>query len=191
MVGVGTLGGMPAKDHAAWDIYRAIVRAPSRVMPVGPREYRPFALERTAMFEAPVEGKLIAKERIRRAAALQPHQAGWLEWPAIPFWLFQAAFFCTALFYGVNPFTNPVFLVVGLTALAAFIGHANQRFIRRTVSRFLHRHCPDCGYDLAGIHADPPLDPETLGISIGPRNCPECGALWPLVPPPVPASPTR
>lgn len=45
--------------------------------------------------------------------------------------------------------------------------------------------CPDCRYDLAGL-------PDAVGVNAaaglrtGPRRCPECGAGWPLIPPPVP-----
>jgi hypothetical protein len=51
----------------------------------------------------------------------------------------------------------------------------------RALSR---RHCPDCRYDLRGLEAG--LDPAALGRDIGPRACPECGAAWPLLPPPPP-----
>jgi hypothetical protein len=40
--------------------------------------------------------------------------------------------------------------------------------------------CCDCGYALAGT-------PDGIaGCPAGPRNCPECGCPWPLVPPPPP-----
>lgn len=49
------------------------------------------------------------------------------------------------------------------------------------------RCCPACGYDLSGsVPAIPPEDLE--GQWIGPRRCPECGAAWPLLPPPVPGN---
>ncbi|MCC6678337.1 MAG: hypothetical protein IT436_14455 [Phycisphaerales bacterium] len=49
------------------------------------------------------------------------------------------------------------------------------------------RRCPGCRYDLAD--SPPGLPPEALdGQWPGPRRCTECGAAWPLIPPPVPAS---
>lgn len=42
------------------------------------------------------------------------------------------------------------------------------------------RTCPDCEYNLAGI-----TDGVRLGTDLLPRVCPECGASWPLLPPPV------
>jgi hypothetical protein len=49
-------------------------------------------------------------------------------------------------------------------------------------AEFDESRCPDCAYDLTGV---PSAIPESrLGLSTGPRACPECGASWPLVPPP-------
>ena len=46
--------------------------------------------------------------------------------------------------------------------------------------------CPGCAYDLAGIsHFG--VGGEVLR-DVGPERCPECGAPWPLVPPPVPGT---
>lgn len=52
-----------------------------------------------------------------------------------------------------------------------------------TLDRAALRHCPDCDYDLDGL--PPALPPDKMfGVDVGPRHCPECGGLWPLVPPP-------
>lgn len=43
------------------------------------------------------------------------------------------------------------------------------------------RTCASCDYELSGH--DDAIPPTALGgWKIGPRRCPECGALWPLVP---------
>ena len=60
------------------------------------------------------------------------------------------------------------------------------RFMGRSLTvhqRFTRRACPDCGYDLRAIPDE--FDPASLGARTGPRHCPECGCLWPLIPPPV------
>jgi hypothetical protein len=44
------------------------------------------------------------------------------------------------------------------------------------------RKCPDCHYDLRG--ALPGVAEACVGgIDVGPRHCPECGSVWPLLPP--------
>ena len=49
--------------------------------------------------------------------------------------------------------------------------------------------CPGCGYDLSGLsHLE--SRGSTL-LDVGPERCPECGAPWPLVPPPVPIKDTK
>ncbi len=181
---------MPAKDHAAWDIFMVLVRTPSRIAPVREHEYLPFARERTAIFHSPFDRAALSRDIIHRRSSMRPIRLSWLEWLAFPYWLLQAALLYTVLLYGGDPIGNPVFWVLAVTALAALVGHRNQSRLRRTVNRFLHRHCPDCNYDLSASHPQPPLDPQTLGINLGPRHCPECGALWPLVPPPIPPEPT-
>lgn len=43
--------------------------------------------------------------------------------------------------------------------------------------------CPDCGYDLCSLPNG--IGPSHLGgVHSGPATCPECGAAWPMIPPP-------
>jgi hypothetical protein len=60
--------------------------------------------------------------------------------------------------------------------VAAFRRH---RARRRGVTALWTGCCPDCGYDTGSIARD--------GWSwlAGPPRCPECGGVWPMVPPPV------
>lgn len=56
--------------------------------------------------------------------------------------------------------------------------------IRRRLRGALDQvNCPDCGYDLRGSVAAIPARPLDR-LTIGPERCPECGSLWPLLPPP-------
>lgn len=72
-----------------------------------------------------------------------------------------------------------VFVVVGILAVwkgaerVLLRGHG--RPLARRLSKRMHEHeCVDCGYQLSRIASLP---------NAGPRSCPECGSLWPLVPP--------
>jgi hypothetical protein len=78
------------------------------------------------------------------------------------------------------------FAVAGLVLLAVWIPLHMLRFIRRTRCRkAIHRClCPDCSYDLHGV--PDAIQPDSLdGRHVGPAKCPECGAPWPLLPPPI------
>lgn len=74
----------------------------------------------------------------------------------------------------------------GMLVLGVIVTGASTR-TRLRLARHLARagRCPDCRYDLTGLPDAIPTD-STGGIRTGPRKCPECGAAWPLVPPPVP-----
>lgn len=75
--------------------------------------------------------------------------------------------------------------VIGCLLLPVAIFAAKRKRGRSLLARAIVDHtCPACEYDLSGLMAD-----EVGGrglLRIGPANCPECGAPWPLVPPPVP-----
>lgn len=71
-----------------------------------------------------------------------------------------------------------VFLTLGA------LNFARRSRFYRPIRRYHRECCPDCGYDLSGSQdATPPFDRHTLGFPVGPERCPECEALWPLVPP--------
>lgn len=54
---------------------------------------------------------------------------------------------------------------------------------RELLTKTLARQCPHCGYFLRKLNE---IDPSaTRYIEVGPRCCPECAMLWPLVPPPT------
>lgn len=55
---------------------------------------------------------------------------------------------------------------------------------RRLVGSVAAKRCCNCQYPLAGV---PDAIPSRIlqGVEVGPRRCPECGAPWPLVPPPT------
>jgi hypothetical protein len=64
--------------------------------------------------------------------------------------------------------------------MAAVLG---RRRLRRLSQSLIHRVCPDCGYSLEDApDATLPHAGQILGL--GPRRCTECGAPWPLLPPP-------
>jgi hypothetical protein len=76
-----------------------------------------------------------------------------------------------------------------LTILAPIVTHSYfvARRRKRLRGALAQVNCPDCGYDLRDCA--PAIAREGLGgFFIGPERCPECGSLWPLLPPPV--SPT-
>lgn len=81
-----------------------------------------------------------------------------------------------------------VFLAVaGLVSIVEAVGIKRCRgFLRDRIAGAVEcRACPDCGYSLEGA-ADRPTDAAALAAWPGPRRCPECGAPWPLIPPPAP-----
>jgi hypothetical protein len=60
---------------------------------------------------------------------------------------------------------------------------------RRTYSKGIEvdiaaKRCPACKFACDALPTDPQL--AQLGVVAGPTRCPECGMLWPLVPPPTP-----
>jgi hypothetical protein len=71
---------------------------------------------------------------------------------------------------------------IGLVALLLVFPASIAGARDETPAAFDESRCPDCAYDLTGV---PPAIPrERLGLNSGPRACPECGASWPLLPPP-------
>jgi len=76
-------------------------------------------------------------------------------------------------------------VVPWLFFLGAYVGI--RRLFRMTKivrlrSAVMRERCPECGYDLS--HGADIVMERTRGIvRIGPRLCPECGLLWPLLPP--------
>ena len=62
----------------------------------------------------------------------------------------------------------------GVALPFAFVyGCVQVRRRQRTEEALLDALCPDCGYQVAETVETP-----------GPPHCPECGTMWPLVPPP-------
>jgi hypothetical protein len=177
---------MPAKDHAAWDLVSVLARTPSRIKPAAADEYRPLALARTAFLNPGSDPILVRETYEQRTKSTEPMKPHFAEKIGIA--LLGVSFLALGiwLYLGGKPFQTPTLWVGCLFAVGMYTSGRPLRFMRRTTNRFLNRHCPDCSYDLSASHADPPLNPESLGINLGPRHCPECGALWPLVPPEAP-----
>lgn len=80
---------------------------------------------------------------------------------------------------GSFPLTN-----IGIFGSLALYMILHARLRRRLRGALDQESCPDCAYDL---RACPPAIPreQLSGQLIGPERCPECGSLWPLLPPPV------
>ena len=67
-------------------------------------------------------------------------------------------------------------MVLASIVMVYFAGRAG---LRRSM---LRHECPTCGHGLVGIPSS--IAPELVkGAVVGPRLCPECATLWPLVPP--------
>jgi hypothetical protein len=181
---------MPAKDHAAWDIVTENVTTPRRFFRKRNTDFSPFARDRTALFGPNADPAAIREDYTSRIKNVQPIKTPLVERMEIPFVFLTLLLLLYWVWVGGSLLRQPASWTVPALGLMAYLSNANLRHIRRTINRFVDRHCPDCNYDLSASHADPPLDPESLGINLGPRHCPECGALWPLVPPPIPTPPT-
>jgi hypothetical protein len=80
---------------------------------------------------------------------------------------------------------SQVSVVLGVACSTGMLaGPIRFRLARRRLrARILHRCCPDCGYSLEGLPET--IDLGVVGIRVGPAHCPECGSLWPLLPPPA------
>ena len=177
---------MPAKDHAAWDIVTVLARTPSRLKPVAADEYRPLALDRTAFLNPEADPTLIREAYEQRTKSTDPKRLTFAKIIGIVLQGFGVLVFGLFFWIGSRALQLFYLVVLSLSLVTMYARNRNLRMLRRTKNRFLERHCPDCDYDLSASHADPPLDPESLGINLGPRHCPECGAFWPLVPPETP-----
>ncbi len=189
---------MPAKDHAVWDI---VSDNPLRWWPSEARRRR-NAAARTAFLDDPETtlspDRLHAtlKARLKPGELLRSRKA-WIAGMGMGVCMIlgqavSGAYLLKGYTLSLKPngyHLIPLFgIVTGI--VMCFLSRPALR-ASRIWRRALARRCPDCNYDLSASHADPPLDPQARGINLGPRHCPECGALWPLVPPPVTASPTR
>ena len=90
----------------------------------------------------------------------------------------MAAFMSGRLF---TSYSGQIGLVCFVALFVGILIFARRRFVAlsRTTPQ---RACPTCGYDLKGL--PPAIETGMLkGLDAGPRVCPECGTLWPLVPP--------
>lgn len=74
-------------------------------------------------------------------------------------------------------------IAVGLVVYLAAIAWRERRIKARLIRSLIGTECSDCGYK---IDRGPPI-PTSGGESVGagPLRCPECGCVWPLIPPPV------
>lgn len=72
-------------------------------------------------------------------------------------------------------------IAIGVLGALVVLVMLQRRFIRLRGS-VSQRACPTCAYALDGLPSA--IEPRLLkGLDPGPRVCPECGTLWPLVPP--------
>jgi hypothetical protein len=78
---------------------------------------------------------------------------------------------------------SPCLLQIGVWVPVLTHFYFGLRIRRRLRGALARVSCPDCGYDLRGLA--PAVSRAQLdGVSTGPERCPECGSLWPLIPPP-------
>lgn len=174
---------MPAKDHAAWDTLpeRLHPRAADPEQPRVGREPAQLTAERVALVEAPPEPEDLRAEYEARVRSWAPAEAG----RGVVLTLIGVTFVMALGLLALAATTSPL-LAAPILLLWAPLGYLGWRRLnhRRTLTgRAASRCCPDCGFDLAGTPAG--IDAEAFGVDVGPRRCPECGALWPLVPPPA------
>jgi hypothetical protein len=118
-----------------------------------------------------------ASARIARAGRRAHHWAVYV--------VLWAAFAGVVLVQGGIATMVALSLVVALGVLVTIAARRSHRRYFWNYWRALEMgFCPGCGYDLSGLsHL------ESRGSTlrdVGPERCPECGAPWPLVPPPVP-----
>ena len=108
-------------------------------------------------------------------AALRRRRAYWRQQADMPGCLLGLAIATVALMLWVLATSrSPAWALGGLLAAAWMFAH--YRRLRRARWAVHLSKCPDCHYPLADLRHDAP--------SAGPAHCPECGADWPLVPPP-------
>lgn len=76
---------------------------------------------------------------------------------------------------------NSWLIWIAVVFFAAGLISFSRDFYRFRVDALVYRRCASCRYDLSAC--PPAIDPQRFGHwNVGPRLCPECGALWPLVP---------
>jgi hypothetical protein len=166
--------------------------------PVGSRDHRVryVARLRTALFESALR---CAGPRPQCAATLKARDEHWDRAPSrrlqaravqeylnLDPWL--GALFLATMWWSMASFhlQTPGYLWQGeLVSGFLFLGLALGiirlwRGRQRAIAGLTAGRCPDCAYPLAGIPAALIQCPQA-----GPARCPECGTLWPLVPPAV------
>lgn len=175
--------------YCAWDGVREDGRSVARLLdPVwAARQQRRTAV---ASPETPLED--LRGERLSRAAYWEhrlsgarregAHEVGCLALVVLVAWLevmLVRRVFLQVYSYAVN---HPALILAGLGLLAVGGIPVEARNRRRTrlLDALRHGLCPNCGYTLVATSAG-----VTENAALIPA-CPECGAPWPLLPPPIP-----
>lgn len=179
---------MSAKDHAAWDTLpeRLHPRAVEPEQAWAGRQPAQLTAERVGLVESPPSPELLRAEYLARTASWTPQDTAAERRAGRTLFLTLAG---VTLLMAVGLLvlamtTSPILAapILLLWAPLAYLGWRRLSLRHTVVRRAASRCCPDCGFDLAGTPAG--LEVETFGVDVGPRRCPECGAWWPLVPPP-------
>ena len=183
---------MPEKDHAFWDTSegRSHREGPRRATPAEHAHARAGIFEAAARDPATADTSVLlaeARTRIPRLGFNHPRSL-WrfsnrqgLVLTACGMILF-ILFTLIALLFGLSV---PTLVLLPWLAVSLNLGAIIFRILHRPhLRRAAAGHCPDCNYDLT---ASPrPFPPSGLeGFDVGPARCAECGAYWPLIPPPA------
>jgi hypothetical protein len=124
----------------------------------------------------------------RELHAAPSREQSWPYLTARPFYtlLFTGAYallFLAMLVLRASGYTLLVIVSASIGVLVADLS-AIKRLVRRARRALENGDCPDCGYELSGARGF--VLPDAEGdLNLGPPRCPECGAPWPLLPPPV------
>jgi hypothetical protein len=105
-----------------------------------------------------------------------PRRAG--RWPLVIIGLAAWLTVLLAVTLVVHWLMGVAFLAVSVPAV--FLERHRRREERARRERLTRPLCPACAYDLTGLEDALPRA-WVVGRS-GPRRCPECGEVWPLVP---------
>lgn len=133
--------------------------------------------------------------RTERRSAHQPRVLSKSAGAAIGSWIIVAAAIGLLSRLRVVEWLVLASAIAIVVCFQVWLGFMNGRFkVRRTGAQIefanapthmaeclRRRLCPECDYELSGIHPSIDALPER-GQELGPRACPECGAKWPLVP---------